>query len=502
MDEYLTDESSPSDSTPRYEQLQTPTAAHLEAVSKLTPNECITLINDFLEQNRSRFDVFRTSTKNFSPAWDSRIELDFLTDAVLWLDALLLPFREDIFAEDTNFLKPHLEQAAHEWHAIRDPLSEEPVSGVEKFRITQISNRIAEIQASNQSRTELLESTNIDVAIIQDLLLSAETVKYRRAVDHENDDLSDGLRRIYRTVVCAIPVGLSEYVHVVQPKQKAKIKYKGGPFHPYVLPDPPEILDHSSIHTRITSKGYTGVPLSEQRAPLSDAYFREMHQEMFEVTAAQREDSAGTAKLKKNATCMDRDWGAFYDPLYTEGMCRYEEAARRRIEREERPATQPSPTPSDYTDTSFELTLPFQDDSKPPEAKKKLCRDVNRPGGCPRGDACPDSHSNRGVHCKKNPCSFEAAGGCAFLHNRTRQSSTVHHDLRLVLDQVLASPRMYKPCTYINKPEGCKREDVCWFNHTLRGVVCPDFERCQSCPRGDRDCPLVHKFTLHIDMNS
>ncbi|KZM21375.1 uncharacterized protein EKO05_0010668 [Ascochyta rabiei] len=533
-----------------------PTTIHLKAVAQLIPRDCTKMIIDFLKQNSSRIDVFRTRREmysgntsggtrsivtNFSPAWDSRVELGFLTDAMLWLDALLLPFRDEILAEDNEYLKPRLEHAVRIWHAIKDPSSKDPdlLNEEEEIQIEMISNCIAEIQSSNQRRTELLESTNIDVGIIENLLMSAETVRHRRDLDRENDqrdDLTDSLRRIYRTVVCTIPVGLSEDDAVVQPKQSFKIQYKGGPFNPYVLPDPPEIFSHVSTDTRVTTQGYTGVPLSEQRASLSDEYFHGMHEEMFQVIAAQSQDSAGTAKLAKNANCMDRDWRRVYDPLFGEGMRRYEGAASRRIEEEEheakrqdrkRDATeevkksstgeeittgttffQSSPAFSDYTcftDTSVEITLPFQDDSKPASSKMKFCLDINKPGGCANRDACPHDHSNKGVFCNKNPCAFANAGTCAFLHTGTRTARPSQSspevcdpnliDLRPILSQVLATPRRYKACTFVNKSRGCKTENegkVCGFNHTLRGVSCPDLGRDRSCPRGDRYCPLMH----------
>lgn len=283
---------------------------------------------------------------------------------------------------------------------------------------------------------------------------------------------------------------------------------------------------------------------------------------MFEVIAARRQDDAGNAKLGKNPDSMNREWNKVYDPLFAQSMRTYEDAASRRIVREERedrrnkkPAAdsenrnrerstdramppelggneglttsrvdkataQPSPNPSDYTDvtdTSVELILPVQSDAKPRRmsennaTKKGFCLDVNKPQGCPRGSACPKNHSNEGIFCNKRPCSFDKQGRCAFVHTgdpwvdrdapaASHASSTVCQDprtqnLTLILDQVLAYPKRFKVCTYLNKPHGCKSEKLggtCGFNHTLKGVVCPDFAKHMQCPRGDFECPLLH----------
>lgn len=554
------------------ESPRVPTAIHYQAAAQLSPNERIVLINEFLQQNSARINDFRARRRvyptslgpgsggvetTFSPAWDDHMELIFLTDAVIWLDTLLAPFRTAILAEDSSSLKPRIEQAVRDFEATEIPSrarTEEPLGIADRSIAQQFSECVAKIQTSNSTRTQLLEHINIDVSIFENLLLSAENIKYRRDLGRaygQADDLVDGIRRIYSTIVCTIPVGLSGQDWIEQSAQPNMVTYGTGPFYSYNLPGRPEIFDHGSISdTRISSKGCTGVQMSGHQNPLSKKYWRNLHHEMSGTIAAQKVDDIGAAKLRKNPDCMNRDWDLFYNRIYGTGMANYAVAAAQRIESEaneemvkqaraeremkqakeapardaqctvaensdksRRSSAQEGPQDSsrrssaDCTDSS-EATTKLDVGNQDNKKRTRLCPNVNKPGGCPDRSSCgAESHDNEGKYCKwGNQCKF-GAERCAYIHATPSNTGSIPHamilprgsvasviprirDLRSVLDQVLANPKSFKVCDYVNKPQGCKSGTGCVFNHTLEGVVCDDYQR-DRCPRGFQ-CPLKH----------
>ncbi|KAJ8107510.1 hypothetical protein OPT61_g8814 [Boeremia exigua] len=292
-----------------------PTETHFAAASRLAPDECLLLINNFLQQNQARLDAFRAPRDLYkesndiggghraldtliSPMWDNQRELDFLTDAVLWIDALLSPFQANILSEDFHVLRPQLQDAAARSQAIKSPFrasTDAPLTDEEAAVFKELADHIADIQTSNSQRQYLLGHTIIDVAIFEDLLQSAEVIKYRRDIGREygqKDNLIDGLRRIYSTIICSVPVGLSETTHIEQSKQPDKLQYRWGPFSPYRLPDRPELFDHVSMTV--------GNRSAIEQNPLSEGYWRSVREEMAQATAAQKHDEVGQAKLRKN----------------------------------------------------------------------------------------------------------------------------------------------------------------------------------------------------------
>jgi hypothetical protein len=133
------------------------------------------------------------------------------------------------------------------------------------------------------------------------------------------------------------------------------------------------------------------------------------------------------------------------------------------------------------------------------------CLFVNKPGGC-RGKehgTCTFNHANFNVECTGYLAGHCIRGNkCAFLHGKpdpaiAQRSApampriTKDTDLKPLLGQVLAEPKRFRVCTFVNSPQGCFKGDDCVHNHTLAGVNCPD-NNSGTCVRG-RDCPLLHK---------
>ncbi|KAF2623562.1 hypothetical protein BU25DRAFT_461941 [Macroventuria anomochaeta] len=168
-------------------------------------------------------------------------------------------------------------------------------------------------------RSKISTPENLRKTSMSTTPLSPENIRYRRDLGREygqRDDVVDGMRRTYSTIVCTIPVGPSKEDRIYQPPEQPKIQYGSGPFQSYALPGPPETFNHASISaTRISSQGYAGIQLSEKQTPLSEGYWHNMRQEMSKVITAQRQDDTGITKLKKNTQSMNRDWGEFYDPV-------------------------------------------------------------------------------------------------------------------------------------------------------------------------------------------
>lgn len=561
-----------SSSSLRDQAPETPTEAHLAAAARLAPNELLQLLNDFLEYNNGRLKTFCTRRLHyqeekypnsnptaiediFNSVWDDQHELDLLTDAVLWIDALLSPFRAKIFAEDRNQLRPRIESIVRQSKATKIPSRsglESKLHPEERINVDRYAKQIADVQASNTHRKYLLEHTNIDVATFENLLQSAETIRHRRDLGREygqKDDLVDGLRRIYSTICCSISVSPSETDVIDQPTPARRAEQYGlGPFDPYKLPSRPELFDHESIvATRITAKDYTGIQLSEYQTPLSSEYWRNMHRAMKRVVEAQRQDEIGQAKLRKDANSMNRDFDAFYTPIYGREMDKYAIAASQRIEEEGRedctesgipenalpiaqgihhvanlsPNDQPdhlslaqnSPRLSDrtdFSDGSLEINLGTQIGQSTGK-KGYFCMFVNKYGGCQDWDSCGyKSHDNAGRECQhKENCIFGET--CAFVHitqpgtvlpqpNTERLDPSIAsadprtRDLKPILKHVLADPKRYKPCTWVNKAKGCMPKDgkLCTFNHTLEGIVCEAYQY-GGCTL-EHYCPLRHVY--------
>jgi hypothetical protein len=140
-----------------------------------------------------------------------------------------------------------------------------------------------------------------------------------------------------------------------------------------------------------------------------------------------------------------------------------------------------------------------------PGTSTAWCLFVNKPGGC-RGKedgTCTFNHANFNVECTGYLAGHCIRGNkCAFLHGKpdsaiAQRSApampriTKDTDLKPLLGQVLAEPKRFRVCTFVNSPQGCFKGDDCVHNHTLAGVNCPD-NNSGTCVRG-HDCPLLHK---------
>ncbi|KAJ4339776.1 hypothetical protein N0V87_002976 [Didymella glomerata] len=314
---------------PAQQSRAVPTALHYRAIKQLNTAELVGLINEFLQQNAARFDAFLARRQayvpttfvpkrakpgspiktTFSHTWDSQVELDLLTQAISWLDKLLAPFRTAILKEDQDSLKPRIEQAVREFEATGVPSrlrTGEQWSIADRVLAQHFTDSMTGIRSTNSVRKQLFEYISIDVLTFDNLLSSAENIRYRRDLGREygqKDDLVDGLRRIYSTIACTIPVGLSEQDPIEQPAQPHKIAYDNDMYYPYELPSRPEIFDHPSASLNsISSTRVTGIQTTGQRTPLRQGYFQKLQADMMGTIAAQRDDEVGIVKMSRNST--------------------------------------------------------------------------------------------------------------------------------------------------------------------------------------------------------
>ena len=56
-----------------------------------------------------------------------------------------------------------------------------------------------------------------------------------------------------------------------------------------------------------------------------------MRREMIGTITAQKEDDVSAAKLRNDVQSMNRDWSAFYDPLFGQDRQKYANVAAQRI---------------------------------------------------------------------------------------------------------------------------------------------------------------------------
>lgn len=148
--------STPLTATPLAAACVAPTSTHLAAAASLSPDERIRFINEFLQQNANRLDAFRTRETVENPTWQNRSELEFLTDAVLWIDALLWSFRTEIINEDITALRPRLDEASRyldlAMRAQTGKREGKEREGTELSVPREFYDRIIEIQHSNSAR--------------------------------------------------------------------------------------------------------------------------------------------------------------------------------------------------------------------------------------------------------------------------------------------------------------------------------------------------------------
>ncbi|KAF2995317.1 hypothetical protein E8E13_000188 [Curvularia kusanoi] len=212
---------------------EVPSKEHLAGVVYLNDDERIHLFNQFLEKNAERIAAFRARREKFeidnpctgkhqaieieySSLWDHETELGLLTDAVLWLDALLSSFRTEIIEEDMAELKPRLEKL---FTAI-DQRMLPKLAGKGKQKVhpeTEFRNDLyecmTEVSNSNSRRKQILKRTDIDVELFENLLLLAESVQHRTFSEDEfagREALLKGLQRIYSTIFCTAPFARAE----------------------------------------------------------------------------------------------------------------------------------------------------------------------------------------------------------------------------------------------------------------------------------------------------
>jgi hypothetical protein len=488
-------------STLAEEAIRVPTTTHYHAIKHIASAELIAPISEFLQQNSARTDDFLArrqvyqvettlDTKHkpirtvFSPAWDNREELNFLTHAIVWLDELLATFRAAIVEEDLTNLKPYIEQTVREFEAtgiLSRACTEQSLSIKDREIAQQFTDDIVKIQNSNSVRRQLLEHINIDVPTFENLLLSAENIRYRRDLGRkygQKDDLVDSLRRIYSTITCTIPVCLPEQDWVEKAPQPHKITYGDGPFRNYELPGRPEILEHASVSiSRLSGTRAIGIQMSERQTPLSQEYWDNLH---YETLGMLRKAELQGDSRRSSTEC------------------------------------------SDSSTTTIELDLGNQNNKN--KKRSKFCMNVNKPGGWSNPSSCgAEYHHNEGKYCKNGDACRYGPGRCAYIHGtppakdprkpsttRTtqptpsqRRDSVAVVDRRLrdlrdpkIFPEVLANPKAFRVCSWINKFKGCTAIE-CSFNHTLAGIVCADYQNGR-CPR-DFNCPLVH---TDIDSNT
>lgn len=429
-----------------HESTLIPTKLHHQMFKHFEITELVAPINEFLRQNAARFDDFvarrqacipmtiasqRTNLGSpikttFSHSWDNKAELDLLTQAILWLDNLLAPFRAAVTREDMTSLKPRIGQAVRQLEETGVPaklITAEYLTIAEKEIVRHFTDSVVSIQGSNSMRRQLLGHVNIDILLFENLLSSAENIRYRRDLGREcgqTDDLVDGLRRIYSTVTCTIPVGLSEQDSIEQSAQPHRITYKNDMYYPYKLSNRPEIFDHPSLSlTALSSTGATGILATEQQNSMRQGYYQELLSEMMGTIAAQKMDEVGTVKIAKRPDSMNRDWGAFYKPIYGSGMANYAQAGALRIETEEYLQDHSRRSSTNCSDTSSAtIELELGDQKNAPKKRSNLCLSVNKPEGCPDWNSCgAKSHANANRECKNGlECKF-GPERCAYRHS-------------------------------------------------------------------------------------
>ena len=206
-----------------------------------------------------------------------------------------------------------------------------------------------------------------------------------------------------------------------------------------------------------------------------------MRREMIGTITAQKEDDVSAAKLRNDVQSMNRDWSAFYDPLFGQDRQKYANVAAQRIEREEQDkarkkvtedyerrkekeekerkadrkvadevyqsrrssvgedqqaddgrssmaSVQDSPHLTDCTESS-EITVKLdvgKQDVKEPRILGLFCLNVNMPGGClNRSRRGYESYGNEGKHCRDGDrCT--RGGKCAFVHASSSSTRPSH----------------------------------------------------------------------------
>ena len=247
---------------------------------------------------------------------------------------------------------------------------------------------------------------------------------------------------------------------------------------------------------------------------------------MMETVTAQREDEVGKLKIGKSAESMNRDWKAFYNPIFGSEMANYADSAAKRIEKETREemwrkarteslqddSRRSSTEGSDASATSIEIILVDPKNGNSPKKTSEFCIKVNKPGGCLDASHCgAESHTNAGKQCRNgDKCKF-GAGRCAWIHDAfsgtgsvppsptpPRGGSVRGIDLTQldlldpqILLQALADLTAFKVCAFVNKPQGCKSKAKCRFNYSLTGFPCEEY-RNGHCSR-DYDWVLFHE---------
>jgi hypothetical protein len=451
-----------------------PTSTHLAAVATLSPDELINLINEFLQQNADRLDAFRTRETVENPVWQTRRELQFLTDAVLWLDALLSPFRTGIVNEDLRVLHPRLDEASRDldiaMRAHTGRRAGKEIEGTEMRVPRELYDRIIEIQRSNFARNVLLGRTVFDTELFGNLLSAAESVRFRIESDGGTSSwaaLVEGMRRIYSTIVCTVPFGWTE----VGECSFRRVPVRDGmlSFDRSLLPTPTGAISPVPASPLETGGRNSITQGSEALNPLSKEFWRNIGKGALPDVGPPQQSQADIVMSSPS------------------------------------PERSPHPSDSSVSDVSDKL---FPQSPVVPVRPSigRFCLLVNTPAGCQDRENCGyDSHVNEGKVCKEGE-HCRRGGRCAFVHGSptttdpaSRRSSTTQvdartRDLRPILEQVLQNPEQYKACGFVNKEKGCKTEKEggqCRFNHTLRDIVCPEYGQQGYCPR-EFKCPLMH----------
>ncbi|KAG9380122.1 hypothetical protein A1F94_009017 [Pyrenophora tritici-repentis] len=106
------------------------------------------------------------------------------------------------------------------------------------------------------------------------------------------------------------------------------------------------------------------------------------------------------------------------------------------------------------------------------------CPYVNKPDSCAGelNGVCLFSHMNKGKVCKNfaegRICKF--GDTCSFIHQQDQASgySQATGSMSPATDGP-KSAKYFNACSFVNRPSGCNKGDLCAYDHSLQGVLCP-----------------------------
>ncbi|KAF2124033.1 hypothetical protein P153DRAFT_412285 [Dothidotthia symphoricarpi CBS 119687] len=481
-----------------------------EAIKQLPPEECIRQIQIFSNDEALALSAFKESQFEYidkdgrqkvefviGPAWKQKETWMALRIVMQVLEAVLEPFRFDILLEDEEILQPilknlksrqeHLEHVRYTaedvWSVLQDPAARQAaIANYERIHNPaweEFHLEVNRVKHSNKRRNELLEVTNLNPDVFQQMIWVVEKMSLPES---DIDVLLDVLKGIYSIVAYTESTSRSKI------KDSEHRLRKDQPIE--ITPCLMEVLrDEAERDERGEERG--SMPWNDSKC--TEACFQVMTDQLVAEQDHPRYHDRFCGAERMQAFNARVQWSKQWNRsryLKTRYWDTLDASSNNQPA-----ATTPESDSGDDVDLIMESPVVL----KP----LGLCPYINKSKGCKHYERnrCQYRHDNQGVQCRLGK-DCDRGENCVYVHLE-RTGSFSRQAAMVTAAQSPASLEMQArpinpawagpghPCPRVNTAEGCLQRNECPYGHFNENKICRSLATGKTCKFGDK-CAYLH----------